>query len=229
VKRLLSHNVPDLLIREGDDQTNLTDLLSEGSCIVLGSPAVNPLTDQAIHTAFAARPDNSGSVPIVFVDQRPCQSRSSLVTSAVPGLDYGIYVPEEDLRAKAHVYPAKEFYKHALHDRLDAALILVKTLQLSPGIHRKLIVLAGVTRIGTLGAAHALVSCYRDLEPLAGQELVWGLIEGRYDKDINCTDREYRGYRWLIRMGGRDPLLPKKKKSAASEHSPSADDRRRSR
>lgn len=72
---------------------------------------------------------------------------------------------------------------------------MVSNYALPSGQVRKLIVLAGTKRIGTLAAARALILDYRDLEPLSGESVVWGLVEGRFNKPMYTTSREYRGFK----------------------------------
>ena len=72
----------------------------------------------------------------------------------------------------------------------------------------KLIVLAGLSGIGTLAAAKALVKNFRDLEPLEDQSYVYGIVEGRSTKAANTVDRKYQSFDWRYRLGGRWPIEP---------------------
>jgi hypothetical protein len=72
---------------------------------------------------------------------------------------------------------------------------------------RKLIVLAGFSGIGTVGAAMALHAAYRDLEPRTGEDYVWGALEVLYRKPPETLNRQFQGYVWRSRVGGRSPAF----------------------
>lgn len=66
----------------------------------------------------------------------------------------------------------------------------------------KLIILAGMTRIGTLAAAIALENDYRDLEPTEGNYTL-GVVEAKFNKAARGDDRELISYDWVFLEGGR--------------------------
>lgn len=184
-------------------KSSLEDLLEIGSCIVLGTPSVNELAESALRLAFG------DSIPFQFKDTRPRMHSSPLVESQGDH-EFGIFVPilnscfASDVVQSSH----EDFKNMSLHKKKDVGVLVSVNVRSRSGAIRKLVILAGITRIGTQAAAAALAARFRELDTASDQAL-WGIVEGSYDKPPQSSDRLYRGYRWLY--PDKSLLMPKKK------------------
>ena len=82
----------------------------------------------------------------------------------------------------------------------------------------KTIVLCGITGIGTVIAAEALMYDFRDLEPLEDSQIVVGVLEGKYSKPRGSLIWTSKDWTWKYLVGGRrtelDPWSSSKKRTA---------------
>ena len=203
----------------GDDWTDEEELLrltKTRNCIVVGSPKSNQATEILVSRFFGARPlnpaeENRRKIPFGFCwpQDTPATRQSSLTRSCV--------AREQTLGKAGIVWSGgqvlidflglREFRSWDTEKGRDYGLVFVADQPSGSKDKVKLIVLAGVSGIGTVAAAKALVRDSRDLQPLSGQKCVWGLVEAVYSKRPHRTDgRTYKRFRWVYREGGRYPV-----------------------
>lgn len=194
------------------------------NCIVIGSPLVNSASEMSFLTLFGLNPCGTShrrEIPFTFrVSPRSGVSSSTTIEHSANGA-VGIWLRGADHLLEVPMWPPDEFRKRFIRQGRDYALIVVSNHSPNAGSIRKLIVLAGFSGMGTEAAAHALADDYLDLEPPgSGPGVVWGVIEVHYRKRAHSMDREYLGYSWRYRVGGRSPveLSTKGSAKAAAAH-----------
>jgi hypothetical protein len=202
-------------IVDTDDSVTTTDQFEERlsqSCVVIGSPLVNPAAEMAICRAFGVEPFNPehrGKLPLAFRMLTSKYPVSAVLEEAHDG-KFGIALRREKKFLAADTWPKETFRQVDIKKGRDCALVMVMHHHPTPqkDYVRKLILLSGFSGVGTEAAAMALVDSYRDLEPLEREEetLVWGLIEVFYKKRPHDTTREFLSYKWRYRVGGRAPI-----------------------
>jgi hypothetical protein len=181
------------------------------NCLVVGSPRVNPASELAICRVFGAEPFTLGQhvrIPFTFRTADAASLGQSSIVEASPDGKLGIWLRDAQELLKADTWPREKFRKLEIQKGRDCGLILVlnHALQDPSKNIRKLVVLSGFSGMGTEAAAKALVDHYRDLEPRDQETYVWGLIEVFYSKPGNSMSREFLGYNWRCRIGGRCPI-----------------------
>jgi hypothetical protein len=95
----------------------------------------------------------------------------------------------------------------------DCGLVFVANSPFGTKEKVKLIVLAGSSGIGTLGAAKALIEDFRYLEPFQSDDCVYGVVQCWYTKTANSATRTFKDFRWRFRKGGRWPIRVKENKN----------------
>jgi DNA-binding Xre family transcriptional regulator len=202
-------------------ENDILQRASQENCIVIGSPQTNAATEVLLSRFFGAKPfepstANRRRIPFGFcwAQDNKLARQSSLTCSALakqeisgqPGIALqGGHQFTVDFREPA------EFKDWATRKGRDCGIIFVANKPFGTTRDVKLIVLAGLHGIGTLGAATALVEDFRYLEPLEQESYVFGVVEAYYSKRKNSTDMAYRGFAWRYRQGGSAPILPQKK------------------
>lgn len=186
------------------------------NCVAVGSPMVNPASEMAICRAFGVEPFDSaqsGKLPFVFRTTETTSNPSSVVQTPGNG-KHGIWLREADALLEADVWSRDQFRRMRIEKGRDCAVIVV--LNHRPADQpawRKLIVLGGLSGVGTEEASNALIAHYRDLEPRENEACVWGVIEVFYKKPANDMSRHIIGHNWRYRRGGRCPLELTRKKA----------------
>jgi hypothetical protein len=197
------------------------------NCIVIGSPKSNAATEILLSRYFDAEPFdpsevNRRKIPFGFCwpDSTKIVKQSSLTCSAfarkkvkeragiVVRAGGGIHVPA-DYRAP------EEFRAWATskgEEGKDCGLIFVANKPFGTDLDVKLIVLAGFSGIGTLGAARALVKDFRYLEPQPKEKYVYGVVQCWYTKPANSDKRTFKSFDWRVRINGGWPITTKTEK-----------------
>ncbi|HKV94475.1 MAG TPA: helix-turn-helix transcriptional regulator [Candidatus Angelobacter sp.] len=196
------------------------------NCIVIGSPRINRTTEILLSRFYDAKPfdpteENRRKVPFGFVwgQETPDTKNSSLGCTADklallqgrPGLAWrlreGPGLTSHEGAIKTDFKEPDKFRGWVTRDAVDAGLIFVADRPFQAIAPVKLIVLAGVSGIGTLAAAQALIRDCRDLQPLPNQNHVFGIVKAHYSKQNDESDgRNYKNYRWQFRKSGPAPI-----------------------
>jgi len=199
-----------------DDEDELRSRLANENCIVIGGPRTNRATELLLSRHFGAEPfrpleANRRKIPFGFCwsENDPVAKSSSLTCSKSAREESknqpGIAVKGGHVRAD--FLPQEEEYRRwSTEDGRDCGLVFVSNNQREGVGTVKLIILAGFTGVGTLGAAKALIEDFRYLEPLPGDDCVFGIVEVIFSKKANTTDRQLKDVRWKFRQGGHSPL-----------------------
>jgi hypothetical protein len=183
---------PDALVADTDspikrESRRLEDLLNEASCIVLGTPVTNRLAGEAVRLIFGDAPP-----PFSFEDVRVDRGGSSS----------GIVAKGKHFKAD---YIDPKAFQERYGERIplkDVGLALVANVQAGNGKARKLILLAGITRMGTEGATEALTKWFRYMDPAPGG-VYWGLVTVSCVKPANSRARIFEKYEWAHNAPGR--------------------------
>src|SRR5262249_29954516 len=112
IRAFLEKNVPrgKVFTDSVERSDALGRFLEDGSCILFGSPSVNPGSESAICSAFGIEPSQSEKIadaglPFIFVDSRPGRSISSVVSlKPVDDSEFGILIKSPNLLVPADVY-----------------------------------------------------------------------------------------------------------------------------
>lgn len=178
-------------------------------CVVLGSPWVNKAAEMAICRIFGIEsfhPAQMQEMPFLFRAVGPEPPLKSTLIQIAPDQKPGIWLRDEKELLKSNAWPRDQFYATEIKKAQDCGVVVVCNHLGADGKVRKLIALSGFRGVGTEAAAKALTEHYRDLEPRAKDQYVWGAIEVSYDKPAQSRHREIRGYKWRYRVGGRCPV-----------------------
>ncbi len=206
---------------EKNNEAALVELAAKKNCVVVGAPRSNSATEILLSRFFGAKPfdpsqSNREKLPFCFEwppDMTGMDQSSLRVSDAVSktlGGKFGI-VWVNGGQLLVDFKERDEYTKWETEKGTDAGLIFVADRRVSETETVKLIVLAGIRGVGTFAAAKALIRDARDLQPLPGEDHVFGIVEGRYSKRPHTTDgRTYQGFRWVYRHNGRSPIKFKK-------------------
>jgi len=197
-------------------QEDLLDMVRTKNCIVIGSPKSNPATEFLLSRFFDAEPStpddaNRAKIPFGFLwgNETPETQNSSLGASSderkrlqgKPGFAWKGGEIKVDFREPG------TFKKWESGNAVDAGLVFVADRPFGAVQPVKLIILAGVSGIGTFAAAQALIRDFRDLQPLEKQRYVLGAVKANYSKRASPNDgRSYKSFVWLYRQAGRTPI-----------------------
>lgn len=190
------------------------------NCIVIGSPKSNAASEILLSLFFDAEPfnpsdDNRRKIPFGFcwppvskiVDQSSltCSTptRRRIKDRAGIAVKGGVHV-EVDYKDPA------AFRAWDTNGGKDSGLVFVANRPFGTDKDVKLIVLAGFSGLGTVGAAMALIEDFRYLEPNPNEKCVYGVIRCSYSKAANSNIRSFKNFQWRIRVGGGWPIKVKK-------------------
>lgn len=202
-----------------DHSRDMEELLHRArseNCIVIGSPKSNAATEILLSRFFGAEPFNPSDanrrrIPFGFCwpDTTKIVEQSSLTCSAFarkrtknqPGIAVkkGIHVPADHMELEP-------FIKWETSRGRDCGLVFVANRPFGTDRDVKLIVLAGFSGVGTVGAAKALIEDFRYLEPEPDEKYVYGVVQCWYGKAANSNNRWFKNFRWRVRIGGGGPL-----------------------
>lgn len=203
-------------VDHGQDEAELLARATRENCIVIGSSKSNAATEILLSRFFGAEPfnpavDNRRKIPFCFSwpEASIITSHSSLACSSIAKAKAG-YSPgiafERSTHVTADFMPADNFYDWSTKDGRDCGLVFVANKPFGTSHDVKLIVIAGVSGIGTLAAATALVQDFKYLEPIANESCAYGVIEARYEKRAHSNVRKFRSFHWRYRRGGPWPI-----------------------
>jgi hypothetical protein len=198
-----------------DEAEYLKQARSE-NCIVIGSPKSNAATEILLSRFFGAKPFDSSDeerfkIPFGFCwpSDTDLVKGSTLTCSTIARRKTkqrtGIAV-KDGIDVPANYMTKAEFTTWSEKNAKDCGLLFVANKPFGTDRDVKLIVLAGFSGIGTLGAAKALIEDCRYLEPNPGERCVYGIVECRYSKLPNDDVRTYIDFRWKYRSGGYMPI-----------------------
>lgn len=199
----------------------LLNLARTQNCIVIGGSKSNAATEVLLAKFFNAEPFNSSDknrqkIPFGFCwgeddtlvreSSLTCSSTARKKTKNRPGIAVrgGIHVPY-DYKDK------QDYFASEIKSARDAGIVFVANRPFGTSENVKLIVVAGFTGMGTVGACKALIEDFRYLEPLPKDPCVFGVVQVNFSKKAHSNDRTYQKYKWIYRKGGHQPLNPKKK------------------
>jgi len=179
----------------------------------VGSPRINPAAEYALAEVFKSDPFASGAQvtlpPFQFVwhsSMKPPASTFGRI--AAPTEPCGIWLRDQNSTVVAdYVADRHEFLAKRIRDGRDCAVVVVVNHP-GPisGLPNKLVILAGLRGIGTEAAALRLALDYRELEPRAEDQYVWGILEVVYKKEPGQPNGSIRHSGWRYRAGGRLPI-----------------------
>jgi hypothetical protein len=197
------------------DEAELLNRARSENCIVIGSPKSNAATEIILSRFFKAEPfnpsdENRRKIPFGFCwpDITEIVKQSSLTCStfarnktrgkagiAVKGRKGSIHVPADHMSSEA--FRALDTEKGK-----DCGLVFVANKPFGTDCDVKLIVLAGFSGLGTIGAAKALIKDFRYLEP-EPHKYVYGVVQCSYSKSANSYRRMFKLAKWKVGTGGR--------------------------
>jgi DNA-binding Xre family transcriptional regulator len=200
------------------DVEELLELARTQNCIVIGGSKSNAATEILLAKFFNAEPfdasdKNRQKIPFGFCwrDDHALVKKSSLTCSSMarkktknrPGIALrgGIYVPSDYLEEQ-------DYNKSEIKSGSDSGIVFVANKPFGTTENVKLIVVAGFTGIGTVGACKALIEDYRYLEPTEKDSCVFGVVQVIFSKKANSKDRIFKKYKWIYRKGGHLPIKP---------------------
>jgi hypothetical protein len=179
------------------------------NCIVIGSPIVNNAAEFAICRAFGLTPfdvEQRPKLPFTFRVSIDGINATSVIERSSNGED-GIWLRDAEVLLKTERWPFEQFKARHIREGKDYAVVMVVNRPSEEGSMKKLMVLAGVSGLGTEAAAIALRDNYRNLEPIDSKAgVAWGVIEVVYTKSAKTARRELLRYTWRYRSGGRSPI-----------------------
>jgi hypothetical protein len=195
----------------------LLNISRSSNCIVIGSPKSNPATEILLSEFFAARPfsdqiEERRKFPFWF--QWPEKFHHGVQSSLLPpNLNAeerekgGIVLKKGRFLVEYHA----DFNNWETDTGCDYGVVFVADHPANEKTQFKLIVVAGMSGMGTVAAAQALVRDFRDLEPVRRQRCAFGVVRARYVKHKHASDgRTFQTFRWVYREGGRDPIALKR-------------------
>lgn len=219
VTKYLNGTFPGLIgtfIDDLDKPADIVECARNNNCIVVGSPRSNPATEVILSHMFGAEPfvdtlSNRCKVPFRFVFRNPSDAPSAVCEpwkSDSRSSGVGIY----DGKATQFVVeidwlPFEDYLRRTIHKGTDCAMVAVVNRPFNASKDVKLILLAGLSGIGTEAAALALTRDFRNLEPAPDKKYTLGVLEAYYKKTRpNEDNRILTGYRWKYLSGGRKTL-----------------------
>lgn len=199
----------------------LLELARTQNCIVIGGSKSNAATEILLSKFFNAEPFNASDknrqkIPFGFCwrEDDSLVRESSLTCSSVarkktkdrPGIALrgGIHVPS-DYREE------QDYFTSEIKSGRDSGLVFVANQPFGTAENVKLIVVAGFTGIGTVGACKALIEDFRYLEPSVKDSCVFGVVQVIYSKKPQSKERTFQKYKWIYRKGGHLPINPNQK------------------
>jgi hypothetical protein len=205
-----------------DEQAELIERVKLENCIVIGSPKSNAATEILLSRFFRAQPfdpsdDERYKIPFGFCwpsdSELVAESTltcSSLARERTKGRTGIAIKGAKDVEAD-YMSP-EEFANWSTKKGKDCGLVFVANKPFGTERPVKLIVLAGFSGMGTIGAAKALVEDYRYLEPYPHEDCVYGIVECLYSKVADTTVRTLDDVKWRYRKSGYMPMGVKAKK-----------------
>lgn len=200
------------------DEAELMKLVRTQNCVVIGSPKSNSATEIIISRFFGAVPFDSSQpnrlkIPFGFCwpteDEAAEQSSLGCSGFARKKTQHQVGIADKaGVHVKADFMPIEEFRTKTLKKGRDCGVVFIANRPFQATEDVKLIVLAGFSGIGTLGAARALIRDYRQLEPTAKDRCVYGIVECLYTKPAHSEERTLRDFEWKYRKGGEFQILP---------------------
>jgi hypothetical protein len=198
------------------NQDDLIDTARSQNCIVIGSPKSNVATEILLSRFFNAEPFNPSAhnrykIPFGFCwpDAAKIVEQSSLTCSSLArkrtNNTSGIAVKDGPF-VEAHYKKPEDFWAWSTIKGKDCGLVFVANKPFGTEQDVKLIVLAGFSGIGTVGAAKALVEDFRYLEPNPGEGFVYGVVDCWYTKAAKNLYRSFKKFRWRARVNGSSPI-----------------------
>lgn len=201
------------------DEVRLMERVKRENCIVIGSPKSNNATEILLSRFFDAKAFDSSEknrfkIPFGFCwpESNEIVQRSSLTCSTVArrrtnnqtgiAVKGGIYI-------EADALPFDEFRAKAIDEGKDCGLVFVANKPFGTEWDVKLIILAGFSGIGTLGAARAIIKDFRQLEPNPTDDCVYGIVQSIYSKPPNSLERTLTDFKWRYRKNGDFPVKAK--------------------
>jgi hypothetical protein len=199
--------------QQGDVQRRFRKYANE-NVVVVGSPKSNLASEDALQSIFGITPDSPKKPPFRFVWHPDMQVQASVFGTDASGSPprVGIWCEEKGM-VEAGYNPDEEAFIEGDAERRDCAVVVVRNHKSGPDKPlRKMIVLAGFTRMGTEAAAERLKNDFRELEPRNGEEIVWGIVEAIVTKRPHTREQKVLHSDWRYRVGGRNPMNFKAKK-----------------
>ena len=170
----------------------LTERLRE-NCIVIGSPKSNAACEILLSKFFGAEPFNpkkcrtAEPFHLGFVGRKtPKLLQQSALTCSDLGrsqMEGQVGIAFEGGRIPANFLSPADYNSWETRKGLDCGLVFVANRPFQSSRDVKLIVLAGLSGIGTHAAAMALLEAFRYLEPLEGEKCVYGVVQAYYAKE----------------------------------------------
>jgi hypothetical protein len=212
VSSLVKDCAPATRVQDVVEDSEETFIGSNDNCVVVGSPLSNPVCALALGQVFDVESGN-GPAPFQFVWNPKLNPPISSFgrTSTESNKKVGIWLRDSDKTVESSQYnpDTAAFKKEYIRNGRDCAIVCVKNRSTVEGV-RKLILIAGLTGIGTQAAASKLVEDFRELEPRRLESMVWGVVEVIYQKAHGSLERKIFHCDWRYRSGGRSPIEFKK-------------------
>jgi len=181
--------------------------------ISVGAHPANKASEVLVCDLFGAKPfdpspENRARIPFQLI--RPSSGRSAFTSSddlVSPKRALGVYsTSERRMVAEVDWWPTAAFMESTIKQARDAGFVVVANRRNDLGKPVKLIVVAGIGRIGTQAAVQAIIRDFRDLEPTHEETMTVGVLEALYRKPARGDNRQLTSFRWVLRQGGRRPI-----------------------
>jgi Cro/C1-type HTH DNA-binding domain len=198
------------------DTEELIERAKNENCIVIGGPRTNAATEILLSRFFDAEPfsndpDIRSRMPFGFClpDSSSLKKQITLARCAkratkggrVLGITVnGVHVEADVTHTRDYVLTSSPIAGK------DCGLVFVANRPFKTNKDVKLIVLAGFGGIGTLGAAKALIRDFRYLEPVGGEDCVYGVVQCWFNKSAGSPLKKLKRFRWVVRHGGSAPI-----------------------
>ena len=214
VSELVKDCAPKTVVFFGEAETaEQFRSLAEDNVVVVGSPKSNRASEYALCKIFgleAFSPNAATPPPFHFVWHPSMKVEKSTFgsVSSQPKGPCGIWLHEKRATVVADYNPDLEkFTNSRITNGRDCAVVVVMNHRTtSTGVLKKLVVLAGFTKVGTAAAAERLVADFRELEPRNDEPFVWGIVEAVFQKEKGRQDQKIIHTGWRYRSGGRTPI-----------------------
>jgi DNA-binding Xre family transcriptional regulator len=207
---------PEFVFVDAPSEEELIFRSKNENCMVVGSPRSNPACEVLLSRFFNATPyDNSSEnrrrIPFGFCwdDSKGKAMHSSLDCSdLLKDRGTGIIVKgANETFVESDCRSAEAFHDWETTHGVDCGLVFIANKPFGTVKNVKLVVLSGLSAIGTLAAASALVTDYRYLEPTDPRSPVYGVVQTQFSKRAHAADgRKVIGFTWIYRKGGHSPL-----------------------
>jgi DNA-binding Xre family transcriptional regulator len=233
VADFLQRNLPGIsmgFIEPLESEAQIVEHIRNNNTVVIGSHRSNRFCEVAVTQHFGARSFDSSSrnrLRLPFWLVKPAKKYSSCFVETHPiGSEgpFGVYSSEHNrIVGPVDYWPIDTYLGMRVDDGHDAAIVLVVNRPFGTRKDVKLVVLAGVGRLGTLAATHALIRDYRDLEPRPEDAEVVAILDASYRKQPFGDDRTLVDFDWTYRRGGRNPIPLKQRRSNPSNTATTGD------